>query len=130
MAGPNGPPRVGPITAASAREPEAAAPDSGLDAGFNRLWVASIVSNLADGLGRTAVPLIATTLTNDPVLISLIAAISYVPWLFFGLLAGVVVDRVDRRFAMASANAVRLLAAIAISLTIATGTMSIWVLYA
>ena len=41
-----------------------------MGAGFNRLWAASIGSNLADGLGRTAVPLIATTLTDDPLLIA------------------------------------------------------------
>ena len=33
---------------------------------FGKLWTAAAFSNLADGLGRTAVPLIATTLTQDP----------------------------------------------------------------
>ena len=33
---------------------------------FGKLWTAPPFSNLADGLGRTAVPLIATTLTQDP----------------------------------------------------------------
>ncbi len=33
---------------------------------FGKLWTAAAFSNLADGLGRTAVPLIATTLTRDP----------------------------------------------------------------
>ncbi|MGV8883756.1 MAG: MFS transporter [Rhodoglobus sp.] len=101
-----------------------------LGANFGRLWTASIASNLADGLGRTAVPLIATTLTTDPLLIAGVAAIAYVPWLFFGLLSGVVVDRVDRRHAMAVANSVRVLAAAGIALAIATGSLTIWLLYA
>jgi len=101
-----------------------------LGANFGWLWTASIASNLADGLGRTAVPLIATTLTTDPLLIAGVAAIAYVPWLFFGLLSGVVVDRVDRRHAMAVANGVRVLAAAGIALAIATGSLTIWLLYA
>lgn len=109
---------------------EPAGPTRGLGPGFNRLWLASIASNLADGLGRTAIPLLATTLTSDPLLISGIAALSYLPWLLFGLAAGVVVDRVDRRRAMAVANGLRVLAAVGICLAIAADVMSIGVLYA
>ena len=103
--------------------------EKGLGSGFNRLWTASVASNLADGIGRTAVPLIATTLTRDPLLISVVGALAFVPWLLFGVLSGVVVDRVDRRRAMAVANSVRTLAAAAIALQISTGTLSIWSLY-
>ena len=77
---------------------------SPLGAGFTRLWTSAIASNLADGLGRTAVPLIATTLTHDPALIAGVAAVTYLPWLLFGIPAGMLLDRVDRRIAMAVAN--------------------------
>ena len=97
---------------------------------FTKLWSASVASNLADGLGRTAVPLIATTLTKDPVLIAGISALAFVPWLLFGVLSGVIIDRVDRRIAMAVANGLRVLAAVAIALLITTGTITIWWLYA
>lgn len=97
---------------------------------FTKLWSASVASNLADGLGRTAIPLVATTLTMDPVLIAGISALAFVPWLVFGVLSGVIVDRVDRRIAMAAANALRVLAAVAVALMITTGTITIWWLYA
>jgi len=97
---------------------------------FTKLFSASVASNLADGLGRTAVPLIATTLTTDPVLIAGIGALAFVPWLLFGVLSGVVVDRVDRRYAMAIANGLRVVAAVGIALLITTGTITIWWLYA
>jgi MFS family permease len=100
-----------------------------LGSGFNRLWTAAIASNLADGLGRTAVPLIATTLTRDPLLIAGVSALAFVPWLLFGVAAGVIVDRVDRRIAMAAANAVRVLAAAGIAAAIATDSLTIWLLY-
>ena len=70
---------------------------------FGKLWTAAAFSNLADGLGRMAVPLIATTLTNDPLAISVIAALAFLPWLVFGLPAGMIVDRFDRRVVMAIA---------------------------
>ena len=69
----------------------AQAPGSGrprpLGRDFTRLWSAAAFSNLADGLGRTAVPLIATTLTRDPLLISLLGAAAFVPWLVFGVVS-------------------------------------------
>jgi len=97
---------------------------------FGRLWAASISSNLADGLGRTAIPLIATTLTRDPLLISAVTAMAFVPWLLFGLPAGLLIDRVDRRVAMASANGLRVLMALVVAVSITTGTLTIWLLYA
>jgi hypothetical protein len=41
---------------------------------FNRLWSASLVSNLADGVLLAAAPLLAITLTDNTVLISLLGA--------------------------------------------------------
>jgi MFS family permease len=96
---------------------------------FTRVWAASIASNVADGVGRTAVPLIATTLTRDPLLISAVTAIAFVPWLVFGLPAGMLIDRVDRRVAMAGANGLRVLMALVVALAITTGTLTIWLLY-
>ena len=60
---------------------------------FGKLWTAAAFSNLADGVGRTAVPLIATTLTRDPVAIAAVGALAFVPWLFFGLPVGMIVDQ-------------------------------------
>ncbi|SDQ09618.1 MFS transporter [Microbacterium sp. cf332] len=96
---------------------------------FSRLWTAAAFSNLADGLGRTAVPLIATTLTRDPLLISLLGAAAFVPWLVFGVAAGVIVDRFDRRRVMAVANTVRGTAAVGLALLTVTGGLDIvWLL--
>ncbi|WP_431277271.1 MFS transporter [Leifsonia poae] len=101
-----------------------------LSAGFNRLWGAAITSNLADGIGRTAVPLIATTLTRDPALIAGLTAVTFLPWLLFGIPAGVLLDRVDRRIAMAVANSLRFAVAAGLALLIATDSLTIWSLYA
>jgi MFS family permease len=95
-----------------------------------RLLAASAAANLADGVGRVALPLLAATLTRDPVLVSALTALAFLPWLLFGLASGVLVDRVDRRRAMAVANLVRaaLLGALAVSVLL--GTAGIALLYA
>ncbi|WP_020074910.1 MFS transporter [Cryocola sp. 340MFSha3.1] len=109
-------------TVAAARTP--------LGAGFGRLWTAAIASNLADGLGRTAVPLIATTLTRDPALIAGVSAVTFLPWLLFGIPAGMLLDRVDRRVAMSVANSLRFAVAAVLAILITTDALTIWLLYA
>ena len=97
---------------------------------FGKLWTAAAFSNLADGLGRTAVPLIATTLTHDPLAISVLGALAFLPWLIFGLPAGMIVDRFDRRIVMAIANAIRGGVALWLAILTVTGDISLWALFA
>ncbi|NLG63738.1 MAG: MFS transporter [Candidatus Cloacimonetes bacterium] len=100
----------------------------GLD--FGKLWTAAAFSNLADGVGRMAVPLIATTLSRDPFIIAVISALAFVPWLVFGLPAGMIVDRFDRRYVMASANVIRFGVAAALAVLTASGQLNLWWLFA
>ncbi|MEU2348420.1 MFS transporter [Modestobacter sp. NPDC049651] len=96
---------------------------------FWRLLAASGSSNLADGVDRVALPLLAATLTRDPLLVAALSSLSFLPWLLFALPAGAVVDRVDRKRAMAAANAVRAAALAALAVTVLTGAASLAVLY-
>jgi MFS family permease len=96
---------------------------------FRRLFAASASSNLADGITRVALPLLAASLTRDPVLVAVLTTLAFLPWLLFALPAGAVVDRVDRRRAMAAANTVRALALGVLGITALTGTASLVVLY-
>ncbi|MET0735959.1 MAG: MFS transporter [Microbacterium sp.] len=97
---------------------------------FGKLWTAAAFSNLADGIGRTAVPLIATTLTRDPLAIAAIGALAFVPWLLFGLPAGMLVDRYDRRWIMAIANGLRGATALVLAVLTVSGDLTIWWLLA
>jgi MFS family permease len=74
--------------------------------------------------------LIATTLTHDPLMISVLGALAFLPWLLFGLPAGMIVDRFDRRIVMAIANTVRGAAALVLAVLTVSGTLSIWALFA
>jgi MFS family permease len=97
----------------------------GIGIGFGRLWTASTAGNLGDGVARVAIPLLAVQLTRDPFAVGLVTALTYLPWLVFGLLAGALVDRHDRRRLAALAAVVRIgaLAVLAISASLDAATM-------
>jgi MFS family permease len=103
---------------------------SPLGPAFWRLYSASAASNLADGVNRVALPLLAATLTRDPVAVAALTSLAFLPWLLFALPAGAFVDRTDRKRAMAVANVVRAGAMAALAVTVLTGTASLVVLYA
>ena len=101
-----------------------------LGATFNKLWSATLASNVADGLLKTSVPLLAATLTRDPVVVAALAAVVMLPWLFFAIPIGSLVDRVDRRKALWLANVIRFATSAALTVSIVTGTVNIPILYA
>ncbi|CAN5516569.1 MFS transporter [soil metagenome] len=78
-------------------ERPAADPKPRLGPQYAKLWTASVVSNLGDGIGFVAYPWLASAITRNPLLIALIAVAQRLPWLVFTLPAGVITDRVDRR---------------------------------
>ncbi len=96
---------------------------------FQNLFVSNLATNLGDGVIRTAAPLLAIRLTTDPLLISLLAALSLLPWLFFAIPSGILVDRIDRRVALRIANGVRVVLASGLVVLYATHTLSVWWLF-
>ncbi|HET8957759.1 MAG TPA: MFS transporter, partial [Microcella sp.] len=101
----------------------------GLGRTFGNVFTANLASSLGDGIARTAAPLLAARLTDDPVLISGLAALSMLPWLLFALPSGILVDRMDRRHALALAATVRTVLAVGLLALVWTGELTIWWLY-
>ena len=74
----------------------AAAPTRG-DASFGRFWFADAVSNLGTFVSALALQLLLIeTLHADQVALGVVRSAQWLPYLLFGLVAGVVVDRVRR----------------------------------
>lgn len=94
------------------------------------LLASSAASNLGDGIGKVAFPLLAVTLTRDPLLIAGLSATQFLPWLLFALPAGALLDRVDRRRAMILANGVRAVVVGGTAALVAAGGVTIWLVYA
>jgi len=98
---------------------------------FNRLFSASVISNLSDGLLAVAAPLLAISLTKDPVLISLLSAFVMLPWLLFAIPIGLIVDRSNKRLLITFTNSIRFITAGLVALAISTDTITIyWLLLA
>ncbi len=74
---------------------------------FSAQLLSTGLANLGDGILGTLAPLVALSLTTSPIQISLLSAATWLPWLVFGLAAGVVIDRADRRRVQVLALGVR-----------------------
>lgn len=105
-------------------------PQDGLGGDYWWLWTSSTAANLGDGVRRVAFPLLAVTLTRDPVLVSAVAAATTLPWLVVGPLAGLVVDRVDRVRLLWAVNAARAVVVTAVVVGLGSGHASIGLLVA
>ncbi|GIG71569.1 MFS transporter [Phytomonospora endophytica] len=86
------------------------------------------ITNLADGVLRVALPLLAVGLTGSPAQVAAVGFALTLPWLLVALHVGVLVDRVDRRRLLSIANTIRLGAVGALLLTLATDTVAMPVL--
>jgi MFS family permease len=75
--------------------------------GVGPLLASTGISVTGDGALIAAAPLLAASLTRNPVAVSTVTAAFYLPWLLTGLLAGVLVDRWARRPVLVIADLVR-----------------------
>lgn len=85
---------------------------------WKKLLGAAACSNLADGMRTAAFPLLLAGMTSSPLVISLASAAAHLPWVFFALYAGLLVDsRGARKILQLSqvSRALLILAAIAIA---------------
>jgi MFS family permease len=101
---------------------------SSLGATFNKIWSAAMFSKFADGLFGAAIPLLAASLTRDPVLISIQSNMMLLPWLFFAIPLGALVDRLNRRTAMVLVQVSRVLIGATIASLVLSGDMTLWIL--
>ena len=90
----------------------------------------SWTSNIGDGIALAAAPLLIASLTSSPVLVAAGAVMQFLPWLVFGLHAGAVADRFDRRKLVMFANAARMIVLATLCVFIVTGTATIWAVLA
>jgi MFS family permease len=101
-----------------------------LGGGYRWLLTAAGNANLADGIVKAALPLLAVRLTDSPALVAGVAFAAGLPWLLTTLHAGALADRLDRRRTMLVANLGRAVVLAAFAATIAVDLDRIWLLYA
>lgn len=96
---------------------------------FSSLLTATFVTNIGDGLRLTALPLLGTTLTSSPLLISGITAAQFLPWATFAPFGGVIVDRSDRRQLIMGTQAWRGLVMSLLAVAVIANQVQIWHLF-
>jgi predicted MFS family arabinose efflux permease len=87
-----------PTTAPPVGAPRAASPWSPFrHATFSVLWTATVVANIGTWMYNAAAGWLITTLTADPLVVSLVQVATSVPMFLFALPAGALADILDRR---------------------------------
>ena len=94
-----------------------------LGTGFRWLLASSWTSNLGDGIALAAGPLLVASLTRDPLLVSLAATVQWASPLVFGLVAGVLTDRLDRRLIVVGVDLARAAVLTVLTVAVATGAV-------
>ena len=96
-----------------------------LGTGFRWLLASSWLSNLGDGISLAAGPLLVASQTEDPLLVASAAFLQWLPPLLFGLFAGALSDRLDRRVMVVALDLLRAVILAVIAVSILTDTVSI-----
>src|SRR5262245_60065676 len=96
---------------------------------FMLLWLGQAVSTVGSQISLLAFPVLFLTLTGSPAQAGLMTAVRALPYVLFGLPAGALIDRWDRRLVMLLCDTGRALALGSIPLALALGVLSTAQLY-
>ncbi|MFI5830177.1 MFS transporter [Streptomyces sp. NPDC051578] len=92
--------------------------------GFRFFFLSRTISGLGSAVTTVVLPVLTYQQTRSPLLVSLVAAAGTLPYLLFGLVAGVVADRVDRRRLMVAADTLNALCLATIPVAAALGVLT------
>lgn len=92
---------------------------------FNGLWFATGSANLADGMALFVLPLLALDTGASPGGVAAVTMVLTLAWPLFGLQAGWIVDRADRRTLMAGVNLARAAVLVAATVCLVTENLSL-----
>ena len=89
-----------------------------LGTNYRRVYTASVISNLGDGVAQIGYPWLASAVTRNPLLIAVVGVAQRLPWLIFSLPAGVITDRVDRRKVIVLMDSCRAVITLAVAVAV------------
>jgi MFS family permease len=98
---------------------------SRLGRSFRWLLASSVVTNVGDGIALAAGPLLVASQTRDPLLVSMALLSQMLPILLFGVFAGAIADRWDRRRIVIVVNVLRAIVFVALGAAIVSETVNI-----
>ncbi len=95
--------------------------------GFRNLWLAQSISDFGDGLTGLALLIMVNQLTGSTAALATMAIMLAIPQVTLGLVAGVYVDRFDRKKIMLVSDFVRAL--LVLGFVFVDGVQHLWILY-
>ncbi|MFI5414093.1 MAG: MFS transporter [Candidatus Lutacidiplasmatales archaeon] len=87
---------------------------------FRLLWIGSVASAAGASIGSIVIVWLVYSATRSPLAITLLGVVQFLPTLLFGLLAGALIDRWDRR---------RLMLACDVARAVSFGAVALFVLF-
>src|SRR5215469_17375146 len=93
------------------------------------LWSGQALSDIGGAVSELAFPLLVLAVTHSPAEAGFVAALRALPAMLFSLLAGVLVDRWDRKRVMLVCDTGRALSLASIPVAYTLGHLTIWQLY-
>src|SRR5690349_12569932 len=97
---------------------------------FWKFWTGQTISTLGSSFTSFALPLLIYNLTGSSLNLALTVVATVLPYLFFGLVIGAWVDRVNRKQLMIVTDLARALVIASIPLAALAGFLSVWWIYA
>ena len=107
----------------------ASLPKRRLSTDFWKFWTGQVISVLGTSFTGFAAPLLIFKLTHSAINLALTMAAEMLPYLFFGLIIGAWVDRVNRKRLMIVVNLGMALVIGSIPLVASLGHLSVWWIY-
>lgn len=95
--------------------------------GFRNLWLAQLISTFGDGLTSLALLILVNQLTGSTAALATMAIVLAVPQVTLGLVAGVYVDRFDRKRIMLVSDLLR--AMLVLGFVLVDSKENLWILY-
>lgn len=96
---------------------------------FRWIWSSSTAGNLADGILLAAGPLLVASITRDPLAVATALFLQRLPWLLFGVFAGALIDRLDRRLLTIQVDLFRAAVLGLLAAAIISGHLNLAVIY-
>ncbi len=98
--------------------------------GYRYMWLGQMGHSAAMWMEQVVRPLLILELTGSAVQVGLVISVRMIPQFVFGLLAGVIADRYDKRRVLMLSQAVTLSMHLTLALLILTGNIKIWEIFA
>jgi MFS family permease len=96
---------------------------------FRFLWSSATLTGLADGVLLAAGPLLVASITREPFAVAMAVFAQRIPWVLLGVVAGAVIDRVDRRRLLVTVNVLRAVVVGSLAAVIALDAATLPIVY-